>query len=116
MSVLVEQQDETITAIETTAGNVQKDTEAGYIPFSLALLAVLIAISQSRLYREGRGISPCCSQEAVDMLHSHIGHPGNRGHHRGSCRHQQPSHKQKLKKFALFGPSDFSLLPTDTGK
>jgi syntaxin 1B/2/3 len=29
MSVLVEQQDETITAVETTAGNVQKDTEAG---------------------------------------------------------------------------------------
>jgi syntaxin 1B/2/3 len=29
MSVLVEQQDETINVIETTAGNVQKDTEAG---------------------------------------------------------------------------------------
>jgi len=29
MSVLVEQQDETVNAIETTAGNVQKDTEAG---------------------------------------------------------------------------------------
>jgi hypothetical protein len=31
MSVLVEQQDETITAVETTAGNVQKDTEAGCV-------------------------------------------------------------------------------------
>jgi syntaxin 1B/2/3 len=29
MSILVEQQDETINVIETTAANVEKDTEAG---------------------------------------------------------------------------------------
>lgn len=33
MSVLVEQQDETINVIETTAGNVEKDTEVGYVTF-----------------------------------------------------------------------------------
>lgn len=31
MSVLVEQQDETIQAIETAAAGVEKDTEAGYV-------------------------------------------------------------------------------------
>jgi t-SNARE complex subunit (syntaxin) len=31
MSVLVEQQDETINAIETQAESVVKDTEAGYV-------------------------------------------------------------------------------------
>jgi t-SNARE complex subunit (syntaxin) len=35
MSVLVEQQDETITAIETQADTVQKDMETGYV-FSFA--------------------------------------------------------------------------------
>lgn len=30
MSILVEQQEETINAIETTAAAVEKDTEAGY--------------------------------------------------------------------------------------
>jgi syntaxin 1B/2/3 len=34
MSVLVEQQDETINVIETTAGAVEKDTEAGYVQFT----------------------------------------------------------------------------------
>lgn len=33
MSVLVEQQDETINTIETQAQNVEKDTEAGYGSF-----------------------------------------------------------------------------------
>jgi hypothetical protein len=33
MSVLVEQQDETINVIETTAAAVEKDTEAGYVYF-----------------------------------------------------------------------------------
>lgn len=31
MSVLVEQQDETINTIETQAAGVEKDTEAGYV-------------------------------------------------------------------------------------
>jgi hypothetical protein len=31
MSVLVEQQDETINVIETQAAGVEKDTEAGYV-------------------------------------------------------------------------------------
>lgn len=31
MSVLVEQQDETINNIETQAATVEKDTEAGYV-------------------------------------------------------------------------------------
>jgi len=34
MSVLVEQQDETINVIETTAGAVEKDTETGYAQFT----------------------------------------------------------------------------------
>lgn len=33
MSVLVEQQDETINVIETTAAQVEKDTEVGYVIF-----------------------------------------------------------------------------------
>ena len=33
MSVLVEQQEETINVIETTAAAVEKDTEAGYVDF-----------------------------------------------------------------------------------
>ena len=33
MSVLVEQQDETINVIETTAAQVEKDTEVGYVKF-----------------------------------------------------------------------------------
>ena len=32
MSVLVEQQDETINAIETQAAGVEKDTEIGFVP------------------------------------------------------------------------------------
>jgi hypothetical protein len=36
MSVLVEQQDETINVIETTAAAVEKDTEAGYVNFGSA--------------------------------------------------------------------------------
>lgn len=57
-------------------------------------------VLQSRVHREGCGISARCSEEAVDMLHSHIGHPRYRGHCRGSCCHQQHS-QQKLKAFAL---------------
>jgi syntaxin 1B/2/3 len=34
MSVLVEQQDETINVIETQAAGVEKDTEAGYVHLS----------------------------------------------------------------------------------
>lgn len=37
MSVLVEQQDETINVIETTAAAVEKDTEVGYVDFFLHL-------------------------------------------------------------------------------
>jgi syntaxin 1B/2/3 len=35
MSVLVEQQDETINTIEATAGVIEKDTEAGYATFPI---------------------------------------------------------------------------------
>lgn len=36
MSVLVEQQDETINVIETQAAGVEKDTEVGYVAVSCA--------------------------------------------------------------------------------
>ena len=41
MSILVEQQDETITNIETVAATVEKDTEAGYVNIYLHLAKYL---------------------------------------------------------------------------
>lgn len=38
MSILVEQQNDTINVIETQAEGVMKDTEAGYVPFILILV------------------------------------------------------------------------------
>jgi hypothetical protein len=44
MSVLVEQQDETINVIETTATAVEKDTEAGYVHFYPTPCILLITL------------------------------------------------------------------------
>ena len=41
MGILVEQQDETITNIETVAATVEKDTEAGYVNIYLHLVKYL---------------------------------------------------------------------------
>jgi len=61
MSVLVEQQDETVTAIEAQADTVQKDMEMGYV--------LLVDIHEKRrsqssqfgIHGEGRSIRSGCS-------------------------------------------------------
>jgi syntaxin 1B/2/3 len=48
MSILVEQQDETINAIETTAGAVEKDVEQGFVlPLVTGVACLLIVYSSS---------------------------------------------------------------------
>jgi hypothetical protein len=82
MSVLVEQQDETIQAIETAAGGVEKDTEAGYVNRIAKASAIANSLSQSWIHREGRHIGPWRPQKAVDLFHPHSRHPRHRWHRR----------------------------------
>ena len=75
MSVLVEQQDETINTIEAQADTVQKDVEAGYVYTLHSVEVVLNRGPQAGLYRKGRCICPSCSQKAMDMLLHHSDRP-----------------------------------------
>ena len=45
MSILVNQQQETIEAIETQAATVEHDTEAGYVNISMTLYHTLMVVA-----------------------------------------------------------------------
>jgi len=81
MSILVDQQDETINAIEDQAGTVVKDTEAGYVVSCRVCKQTETLAIQFGIYRESGYISTSCSQEALDLLL----HYSRRPHH---CWHR----------------------------
>lgn len=88
MSVLVEQQDEQINVIETTAAAVEKDTEAGLVTLLICSCLLYLSTSQSPIHRKGRRLSTRSPQEALDMLRYILGPPHHHCH-RGRGRDPQ---------------------------
>ena len=86
MSVMVEQQDETINVIETTAAAVEKDVEVGYVDFGLRCGAGIDFELQSQLHGEGCGFGAGSTKEALDLLHPCPRHPCNHWYRCGRCR------------------------------
>lgn len=87
MSVLVEQQDETINVIETTAATVEKDVEVGYVGFQRSYYdeILIMLFVQSELHREGCGFCKSSTQEALDLLYPYTHHSCHYRYHR-RCR------------------------------
>lgn len=77
MSILVEQQDETIEAIQTAAMSVEKDTEVGYVQAFSSRFMCLISAIKIAIHRQSRCFGSSCTQEAVDLLRHHSHHPCN---------------------------------------
>lgn len=73
MSMLVEQQDETIATIETQAGQVNQDMEQGYVPSRL-LARQRLTLSprfQSEIHRAGCDKGAKGKEKEVDLLLDH---------------------------------------------
>ena len=118
MSVLVEQQDEQLNVIETTAAAVEKDTEVGSVDgppnFSSYdhLRDAALAPSQTWVHRESRRVRPVSEEEALDLLHhlSHRRHHYRRRHHH--CRQEQVDAQVRLRAMRTCSLCVWSIYPT----
>ena len=86
---MVEQQDETINVIETTAAAVEKDVEVGYVDSGLRCGAGIDFELQSQLHGEGCGFGAGSTKEALDLLHPLPHHRHYHRHRRRGLRSEE---------------------------
>jgi len=95
MSVLVQQQDESINAIDTTAAQVEHNTEAGLVLTRMFIRLMsdnqypCRFIPQSAADRKGSSACPQGATHALDLFHHYPHHPRRSRHRRWCCGQQQ---------------------------